>query len=400
MNIQLLTPNFNINNGRNNSKIFNNTGVIASMPKTLKHDVVSFSGVREKVVTKFADHVQLGYEAEVPRLTRIATTFLDVLESVAGKSKGQYVFDRFYCEMNPVKSSASYVDKVTRSGSFDIRDKVRATLYCKNINDLSLLVNDLLPELKIRGYVLDKAPMTIKELVKRGYVPSDKELKNLYKTKDVPDLDIRLDNVAEQVGVLPPELRYCIGKPQKSGYKDIQMRLVRDFTDNKKAPVLHELIILCGENMSKAKHFESGRIYTYLRDFDDLHIKFDDDTPGSSSAKAKRYIELIENMMRGKVSQKLYQNAENKDVYDIADEIPIFFTESDAYMFDNYFTGLNKHIDLLYRAAKKAPDVDSVTWKQLNKEHREDKASIRNIQNALRTVVDEFMNNTPKVSKD
>lgn len=397
MNIQLLTPYIGINNNKNqnvNKTVTAGTNLITPMAKPLNADTVSF-GNAVKVANRMADHVQSSYEADVPRLIRIATTFLDVLESVAGKSKGKYVFDRAYCEQSPVKSSASYVDKVTRSGSFDIRDKVRTTLYCRDLNDLSLLVADLLPELKLRGYVLDKVPMSIKDLMKRGYVPADKDLKNLNKTINVPDLDVRLDNVSDQVGVLPSELRYSISKPQKSGYKDIQMRLVRDFIDNKRTPVLHELLILCGENMAKAKHFESERIYSHLRKFDDLNIEFSDDASSVSSAKAKRYIELIETMMRGKVSQKLYQNAENKDVYDIADEIPIFFTESDAQMFENYFIGLKKHIDLLYREAKKDPKVDAETLKQLNKDHREDKSSITKIHDALRTVVDEFMEKTP-----
>lgn len=240
MNIQLLTPYIGINNNKNqnvNKTVTSGTNLITPMAKPLNADTVSF-GNAVKVANRMADHVQSSYEADVPRLIRIATTFLDVLESVAGKSKGKYVFDRAYCEQSPVKSSASYVDKVTRSGSFDIRDKVRATLYCRDLNDLSLLVADLLPELKLRGYVLDKVPMSIKDLMKRGYVPADKDLKNLNKTINVPDLDVRLDNVSDQVGVLPSELRYSISKPQKSGYKDIQMRLVRDFIDNKRTPVL------------------------------------------------------------------------------------------------------------------------------------------------------------------
>ena len=53
-------------------------------------------------------------------------------------------------------------------------------------------------------------------------------------TKYVPDLDIRLEDVSDQITKLSPELRYSIGKPQKSGYEDLQMRFIRDFDKKKK----------------------------------------------------------------------------------------------------------------------------------------------------------------------
>ena len=48
-------------------------------------------------------------------------------------------------------------------------------------------------------------------------------------TKYVPDLDIRLEDVSDQITKLSPELRYSIGKPQKSGYEDLQMRFYPRF---------------------------------------------------------------------------------------------------------------------------------------------------------------------------
>lgn len=104
-------------------------------------------------------------------------------------------------------------------------------------------------------------------------MPNAVEEADLSKEITVPDLDIRLENVSEQVTKLDPHLRYSISKPQKSGYEDIQMRFIRDF-DKKKNPIQHELIILFGPHYSKAKHDESKYVYDALRKFDELSMKF------------------------------------------------------------------------------------------------------------------------------
>lgn len=313
------------------------------------------------------------------------------MESVAFRLKDKgFSFDRAYCELNPVKSPKSYSSKIVRSGKFKVPDTIRATLYCNNPYDLDSL-NSLLTEMKKRGYVLGTEKMTIKDLMKRGYIPTEEEAKKLDLEKTVPDLDIRLDDVADQVTKLPEELKYSIGKPQKSGYEDIQMRFVRDF-DSRKNPVSHELLIVFGPNYSKAKHAESSFIYTPLRELDELHVDLSNKTIGSHSQKASRYIDLIKQMFRGKVSEKLFLNAKNKDLYDLSDSIPISFSETDVNLFENYFSGLNDRVSSVYKEARKAPKITDSEKKQLAKDLRSDKTLLNKVHDNLKKAISHNFN--------
>ncbi len=384
MNINLFTPKLSFGNKAYDVK--QSTNVTSPKLSELKSDTVSFTGGRATV----ADYLEAQVAAASPRLERIATTYLDILESVAFKLKDRGVsFDRAYCEMHPVKSPKSYTSKVVRSGKFKVPDTIRATLYCNNPYDLSVLTDGILPEMKKRGYVLADTEMSIKDLIKRGYVPSEDELKDLSKEKIVPDLDIRLADVSDEVTNLPQKLRYSISKPQKSGYEDIQMRFVRDF-DKRKNPTNHELIILFGPHYSEAKFNESNRVYGIVRLFNELNMKFTDSTLGSHSQKAKRYVDLISQMFTGKVSQKLYANAKNKDLYDISEEIPIVFSDVDKKMFENYFSGLKDRVLSLYKDAKKAAVNSESVKKQLTKEYRQDKALIDKIHKNLQETIEYY----------
>lgn len=233
MNILSITPALSRANHLNsiNSPVQNKNVTVPKL-NTLSKDTVSFSGIGG-ASSKVSDFLEAQVAADTPRLRRLAITYLDILESVAFRLKDKgFSFDRAYCELNPVKSPKSYSSKIVRSGKFKVPDTIRATLYCNNPYDLDSL-NSLLTEMKKRGYVLGTEKMTIKDLMKRGYIPTEEEAKKLDLEKTVPDLDIRLDDVADQVTKLPEELKYSIGKPQKSGYEDIQMRFVRDFDSRK-----------------------------------------------------------------------------------------------------------------------------------------------------------------------
>lgn len=369
----------------------NNSHVIQTKYcNTLAKDTVSFCGTPS--MSKVSDFVEAQIGAESGRLNRIATTYLDILESVAFRLKDKgFSFDRSYCELHPVKSPESYTSKIVRSGKFKVPDTIRATLYCKNPYDLSLLNDALLPEMKKRGYVLADTEMSVKDLIKRGYIPTDEELKNTSIEKIVPDLDIRLDveDVAEQVTKLDPALRYSISKPQKSGYEDIQMRFIRDF-DKKKNPVQHELIILFGPHTAVAKGEESNRVYNHLRSFGELRVDLNNKTIGSHSYRAGRYIDLINQMFRGKVSEKLYLNAKNKDLYDITEEVPISFSETDVSMFENYFSGLRDRITSVYSEAKKGATISDSAKKQLTKDLRHDRTLLTKIHDSLRETIEYF----------
>ena len=367
MNVNLFIPKLSFEN-----KSYNiNPSINAKCPNLseLKNDTVSFTGGQ----TTVADYLQAQVVAASPRLQRIATTYLDILESVAFRLKDKGVsFDRTYCELHPVKSPESYTSKVVRSGKFKVPDTIRGTLYCNNLYDLSVLMDGILPEMK-----------------KRGYVPSENELKDLSKEKIIPDLDIRLTDISDEVVKLPSNLRYSIGKPQKSGYEDIQMRFVREF-DKSKNPINHELIVLFGPHYSEAKYNESNRVYGIVRLFNELNMKFEDGSIGSHSQKAKRYVDLINQMFVGKISQKLFANAKNKDLYDISEEIPIVFSEVDKRMFENYFSGLKDRILSLYKEAKKSAVNSGYAQKQLNKEYHQDKALIEKIYKDLKETIEYY----------
>lgn len=386
MNILSITPALSRANHLNsiNSPVQNKNVTVPKL-NNLSKDTVSFSGIGG-ASSKVSDFLEAQVAADTPRLRRLAITYLDILESVAFRLKDKgFSFDRAYCELNPVKSPKSYSSKIVRSGKFKVPDTIRATLYCNNPYDLDSL-NSLLTEMKKRGYVLGTEKMTIKDLMKRGYIPTEEEAKKLDLEKTVPDLDIRLDDVADQVTKLPEELKYSIGKPQKSGYEDIQMRFVRDF-DSRKNPVSHELLIVFGPNYSKAKHAESSFIYTPLRELDELHVDLSNKTIGSHSQKASRYIYLIKQMFRGKVSEKLFLNAKNKDLYDLSDSIPISFSETDVNMFENYFSGLNDRVSSVYKEARKAPKITDSEKKQLAKDLRSDKTLLNKVHDNLKKAI-------------
>lgn len=390
MNIQSITPLNFINQLRSNQNLNNTTVIQPKYKNTLAADTVSF-GSAASSMTKVSDFVEAQVSADSGRLNRIATTYLDVLESVAFKLKEKgFSFDRVYCEQNPVKSPKSYTSKIVRSGKFKVPDTIRATLYCNDPYNLSLLNDILLPEMKKRGYVLADTEMSVKDLIKRGYIPTDEELKNTSMEKIVPDLDIRLDDVSDQALKLDPHLRYSISKPQKSGYEDIQMRFVRDF-DKKKNPVQHELIILFGPHTAIAKHEESEKVYTHLRNLDELRVDLANRKEiGSHAYRAGRYIDLIKQMFRGKVSEKLYLNAKNKDLYDISDEIPVYFSETDVSMFENYFSGLRDRINSVYSEMRKGAEVSDSVKKQLAKDVRYDRSLLSKIHDNLRQTIEYY----------
>lgn len=392
MKIQFFTPKMTQLKQNTENSHYSNP-VMPSRLSALKADTVSFSGVgtkySKKATSTISDYVEKSVESGMARMRRIATTYLDVLESIAiSLSRDGFSFDRAYCELSPVKSPKSYVSKITRSGNMKVPDYIRATLYCNNPYDLDNLTQKLLPEMKKRGYVLEKTETSLEELVGRGYIPTNDNVSLKRKVK-VPDLDIRLEGASESIDKLSSDLKYSIGKPQKSGYEDIQMRFVR-VTDKSSTPISHELIILFGPNYAKAKHLESEKVYSSLRELGKLNIDLSDRTFGSHSHKANRYIELIEQMFRGKISEKLFLNAKNKDLYDISDEIPIHFSKEDLKLFDTYFAGLRDRINSRYKELRLEYAGDSEKLKELAVEKRLDSIKIEKIRENLKETIDFF----------
>ena len=345
--------------------------------------------------TPIANFVVKAAEKDMGRMQRIATTFLDVIESVAMKLKNKGVsFNREYNEGHAVKSPAKYPSKIIRSGSMEIRDRVRATLFCKNIYDLSILNDDILPEFKKRGYVLADIGEKCENLLKRGFIPE--ESTSLNAIIKVPDIDIRLNKSDLQIDKLDPQLHFAISKPQSSGYEDIQMRLVRDY-DKRRYPVTLELIILMGENYANAKHIDSDMIYNFTRKFKELNI-VKNHYPDEEVSKAKRYVELIKAMFETEATRKLYDNAKNKDMYGIEEEIPIKFSPSSIKLFENYFIDLNRAIASFYRGKIDSCKKNELKIKKLKAEQRADKALIQDVQTNLRKTI-EFLNKQKTAKK-
>lgn len=381
--MQILPLSFKNNTVQNNNVSNSNAIVKPRYAHALDRDTVCFTA-------KFSDFVTKSVSQNQERLQRIATTYLDTLEVVASRLKEHgFSFDRAYCELSPVKSPESYTSKIIRSKTFKVPDSIRATLYCNDAYNLDNL-NCLFAEMKKRGYVLVDTEMSVKDLMKRGYIPTEKEALNPENAiKLVPDLDIRLDNVVDQISKLPPELKYSVGKPQKSGYEDIQMRFVRDF-DKKPNPTQHELLILFGPEYAKAKHMESEKVYSLLRQFNELHLKPSDSVAGSNEAKANRYMDLIQQMFRGKVSEKLFMNAKNKDLYDLPDTVNISFSDMDKVMLQNYFVALKKRFQQCYHELKGNSKAGSAEYNQIATNQRQDTVLLNKIQKSLEKVIEEF----------
>ena len=262
----------------------------------------------------------------------------------------------------------------------------RQTVYCNDPYDLTKL-NAYLAAMEKRGYVLADTEISVKDLIKRGYIPTNKELKDPSIEKIVPDLDIRLEDVNDRIADLPANLKYSIGKPQKSGYEDIQMRFIRNF-DKKANPVQHELIVLFGPNYAHAKHNESTYVYKFLRLFDELQVNLENTEIGSHAHKAKRYIDLIMQMFRGKVSQKEFLIGKNKDYAGIDDEINISFSNADKDLFKNYFNGLNERVTSVYSALRKTATRSEKG--KLTKAEKADKAILAEIKKGLTATIKHY----------
>jgi hypothetical protein len=403
-----VTPRFIQNQvARNNNQKTNNN---ATQPRlnTLTKDTVSFSGSGTKII----DVIEHQFRSASPRLERIATTYLDVMQSITTEltSLG-FSMDREYCEAHVLKSVESSISKVRRSGSFRITDPLRTSIMCTNINDLSLIPEALLPALKKRGYVLAPIDMPIKELMKRGYIPTVQEveimenLKNgVYRTpqeiydaerklyKEVPDLDIRMKGATKMADVLPEELRYSVGEPPKDFIYDIQCKLVRGFAREKR-PVYHELIILPGPETQRVKTFESAAIYGHTRRFDELRTDLSVKKSDTPEYQAQSYIDLIKELMTGKISSKLFLNAKNKDLGIPVSPIDIVVTEKDVNDFQNYFKGLTDSLNNIYAKRLKYAYAGSVQ-RQVNKDLNADLKLIDSIRVELLKTLEYFKRQT------
>lgn len=448
MNINFFTPRITplYNNQRNN--IQNNafqTKPIVNNLAPLKADTVSFGAAKFVVKPRtFEDAVEDQFILESPRLLAIGKVYHAVSKVIAEGSDGVFKISDNIEHL--VKDPKTRVKKMIRSGDMKVRDILRITGYCKdpyNFDNLMYWLN----EMESVRYVLDKVPMEMNKLIKRGYIPTEEEniimsyisnpknkelnkhiipyfeekgyfsdeIKKLLQdlqqldhipshdefyeefgkvNKKVPDLDIRLNPdmiTPAQIKKLPEEYRYCISKPQGSGYEDIQMRFVRSYVKEKENQIPHEMIILFGENYHKSKSRESHFVYSHLRKFKELGVRkfFDNEKYDKETSKAKNYIELIEEMFRGKISKKEFINGKNKDYLGEKKEAKIFFTEDDEQLLNGYIEGLIKEIGKPYNKA--ISKTAKSKRKPLRDALKADREIIRNdIQENLKATIEAY----------
>ena len=338
------TPVYNNYNNYNTNSIQHRTSPVLRRP--LDRDTVSFkqSSIKESL--------ELQHERNMAQYRIYADVFFDALENVAHELSGYGVsFDRQYAMLNPIKSAASMSSKISRSGSFDVPDLIRTTIYLQNPYDEEFIYQKFLPAMEDKGYVLSKV-------------------------NGKPDIDFRLEG---------------IGHPQKSGYEDIQMRFVEK--KSKKNKIKHELIILFGPNYANAKHLESEKVYHLIRQFDELNIDLKDAPIGSHEFKANRYIELIKTQAQNKISKKLFDNAKNKDYYKIDDVSPISFTPDNKMLLNTYFAALKDRTKDAYKIKRHNAQNSKIALIQLKKDEKDDLTLINYINDMLNATIQYFEKN-------
>lgn len=334
--------NFGIKNNNEIYKKNKNTQNYISR-ENIAFDQVTFSGKQkaaDKITNTFQDIVRRNYESKLPDYKILSVKFMDTLEAVANKLKGYgIVFDREYCEQAAVKKTDSFLSKFIRSGSTP-SDQIRATLYMENPYDLGVFNEKVLPELRGRGYDIQLIP--------------DEVVGKKVKSKK-RDFDVRLADVNyNDLKVLDEDLRHSISGPQKSGYEDIQMRLVDTLTTGKNKPP-HELLIIFGKNYAAAKHNESYYVYDIVRALSKrLHIA-QVEKPELYSP-AKRVIDNI-NIIRGQlnnaISRPLFVNAKNLDFYKDEFQLPVELSKSTCDALCGLVEGIRNKIPLHYGAELK-----------------------------------------------
>lgn len=392
--MNILSLNFQANYGYNKPASYRQKYLIPKQETAISQDTVSF----KRAGLMFQDALEKSAEHRMERLEREATRFKDILESVASTlSKHGVSFIRSYNEKNCVKSPKSVVSKVKRAKTFILPDRIRATLFCNQLYDLSVLNDYILPELKKRGYIVNESEIPIEDLKLRGFVPigEDENKSEIL----MPDIDIRLADVKSQIDKLDDKYAFTISAPQKSGYEDIQIRFI-NIDDKRKNPTPHELILLFGKNYAREKHYDSEKIYSVTREFKNLNIwQRKSSNTDIHLEKVKRYIDLISKTLSSEITSKAYENAKNMDVYGIENPLPIKMQSKDIELLfgienkkdsKNYYDEIINNINLYYNKAietQKKFKNDGIVLK-LQRERKADLEKLKDIKKGLIEAID------------
>jgi len=347
---------------------------------TIQNNSVSF-GQALKFRDIFMD--QLKKTSRKAQVQEYSNLFSAASSSIAKRLESKGVtYHETYNSISPIKSEDSYWSKVQRSG-LDVRDEIRRTFFCKNAYDLTVL-EDIIKQYNDLGYAISPINIPVEKMVEKGYTPSKSELKKGF--VELPDMDIRFDrnNIAKFV----PTLNGYISEPQKSGYEDIQLRFIKKSDQKNPNPIKHELIIIFGENYAKAKHFESEKIYKYIRQLNEL--KFYRSTKSEGLKKRTgEYIDAIKTKLNLGISQKLFASANSLDVKKIDNEMLINVSEQEIKELGKYFNKLREKGHNYYEIAEQRAKTPA-RLKKIKQEHEADSKLLAYIRKNLEESITFF----------
>ena len=332
-----ITQNFHINSAMNLSKRCS-TPSEYQCNNVLKADTVSFTAKKvepKAVKTTFEDLFENLYDKQRPLNEVLAVRFVDAVKAVAEELKDLGFRFPDAIEDKAVKGKDSYLDKFRRSGTKPM-DGVRSSLYCKNPYDLELFFTKFIPAMRARGYELLLVP--------------DEVVGKKIKSKKF-DLDFRLGGLDQEVvSKLPPAFQKCIGKPQKSGYEDIQIRFV-DTTVPPKKQIPQELLILFGENYSKAKNDEHYYVYEITRDLKDKLMISQIENPSmhSPEKRVQDNIKILRDLLNNTISKPLFINAKSIDFYGEKPTLAVGLSKAQVDTLTGLMEGIRNKISLYYK---------------------------------------------------
>jgi len=373
-------------------KIFNNSSVqhrkksneISFGIKISANNIVPENNILSNCRVPFIDFVEYSANKHNKKLKVPAANYLTDVGVIATMLEPLGVsFDRAYCEPNAIKSGKTVADKVLRSGTLIIPDRIRATLYNKNIYNMEILFNHILPEFEKHGYEIAYVEKSLDYALMKGYTPSQKDIEHGYML--CPDIDIRLNRkYVENIESIPQKYKYSLGEPQESGYEDIQIRFIK--SDGNSHPMaLRELIILSGPEYAKAKHDESENIYSYTRQFKKLNI-LNSKNKDETIELLKQYIKNITDIFSYEITQKLYGNAMSFDRVGIKGGKSITISERDEKDLTENYNNIEKITRLYYKGLLESAS-NSEEYKIYSRHKDADLDRLGNIRSGLTKAI-------------
>lgn len=331
MHINSITPNFYQTRTQAQNSHYSNP-VMPSKLSPLKADTVSF-GNSASAIYKLEEAIRMGYDKNLPLYRSMGYRLMDTLKAIANKYASRGVsFDENYCAPALVKSTDSFISKLLRGG--ESYDRVRSTLFVENPYDFKL-IREILDDFELRNYFVRPIPQKVNG-----------------RKVDVPDFDIRLGGVTpEDTAILGEDLAKCIGKPQKSGYEDIQIRFVDKSLTRKDAPPL-EVLFLYGKNYAMAKHNESYYSYDIRRMLDNLLHIAQVENPGINTPayRVQSNTGIIGDILSNNIAKPLFFNAKNKDYYHESLQMPVELSKGTCDVLSGLLNGISVKISQHYRA--------------------------------------------------